>query len=342
MHWALAQAAALKTDLESTQKKLTAEDFTDPGKQQLVGDLLYSTILRYFALNNLQDELSARAAGMVSFKAPGYGLFKTSLKPQYWFGIPRNVSMDGPGMDVYRIKHPVVEKNNDQEQWKAWNRASGARMSAMEHLVPEMMFSTEENPAHGISAVKALQLAAAEGQKIWPITQTDLNISLAAINLPSDIKTDIRNSVNAGMEVTAHEQPVNFYGSSQVGYIVLDPETGAGGYLIGSGENGGLLIMFGLIQILVSAIFIFYMGPHMWAFFSTPSGQLILGTILSSSVALIARGIEIITNNYGNSCGWANGGIGAGIGALLSLWLGKFPIIGIIAGIAFSGLLPCI
>jgi hypothetical protein len=39
-------------------------------------------------------------------------------------------------------------------------------MSAMEHLVPEMMFSTEENPAHGISAVKALQLAAAEGQKI--------------------------------------------------------------------------------------------------------------------------------------------------------------------------------
>jgi hypothetical protein len=33
----------------------------------------------------------------------------------------------------------------------------------------------------------------------------------------------------------AHEQPVNFYGSSQVGYIVLDPETGAGGYLIGGG-----------------------------------------------------------------------------------------------------------
>jgi hypothetical protein len=112
-------------------------------------------------------------------------------------------------------------------------------MSAMEHLVPEMMFSTEENPAHGISAVKALQLAAAEGQKIWTITQTNLNTALAAINLPSDIETDIRNSVNAGMEVTAHEAAVDFYGSSQVGYIVIDPETGAGGYLIGGGENGG-------------------------------------------------------------------------------------------------------
>jgi hypothetical protein len=115
-------------------------------------------------------------------------------------------------------------------------------MSAMEHLVPEMMFSTADNPAHGISAVKALQLAAAEGQKIWTITQTNLNTALAAINLPSDIKTDIRNSVNAGMELTAHERAVDFFGSSQVGYIVLDPETGAGGYLIGGGENGGEII----------------------------------------------------------------------------------------------------
>ncbi len=113
------------------------------------------------------------------------------------------------------------------------------RLSSMEHLVPEQMFSTEDNPAHGISAVKALQLAAAEGQKIWTITQANLSTALAAINLPSAVESDIRNSVYAGMEVTDHEQPVNFYGSSQVGYIVLDPETGAGGYLIGGGENGG-------------------------------------------------------------------------------------------------------
>jgi hypothetical protein len=159
-------------------------------------------------------------------------------------------------MDVDRIEHPVVEKTNDQEQWKAWDWASGARMSAMEHLVPEMMFSTEENPAHGISAVKALQLAAAEGQKIWAITQTNLNISLAAINLPSDIETDIRNSVNAGKEVTAHEAAVDFYGSSQV----IDPEIGAGGYLIGGGENGGwiggiIAILLGIYAVVAASVF---------------------------------------------------------------------------------------
>jgi hypothetical protein len=165
-------------------------------------------------------------------------------------------------------------------------------MSAMEHLVPEMMFSTEENPAHGISAVKALQLAAAEGQKIWTITQTNLNTALAAINLPSDIETDIRNSVNAGMEVTAHEAAVDFYGSSQVGYIVIDPETGAGGYLIGGGENGGVLIAIELALTggaVVSTALVASLNFTQAAFHMV--------VVLSSAIALISRGAEIILHN---------------------------------------------
>jgi len=234
-----AQADALKNDLENTQQKITAEDYTELGKQQLVGDLLYATILSYFALNNVQDDIAARQANMVSYKAPSYGLFKTNVAPLYWFGIPRNVKMDGLVMDVDHITHLLAHKNNDTQQWINYNRASGARLSAMEHLVPEQMFSTEDSPANGISAVKALQLAAAEGQKIWTITRTNLDIALNGLQLPASIETDIRNSVYAGKEVTAHEKPVRFFGKSSIGYTVLDPETGAGAYLIGGGENGG-------------------------------------------------------------------------------------------------------
>src|SRR5690606_19697677 len=173
-------------------------------------------------------------------KAPSYGLFKTNVTPLYWFGIPRNVKMDGLVMDVDHITHLLAHKNNDTQQWINYNRASGARLSAMEHLVPEQMFSTEDSPANGISAVKALQLAAAEGQKIWTITQTNLDIALNGLQLPASVETDIRNSVYAGKEVTAHEKPDSFFGSSQVGYILLDPDTGAGAYRIGGGENVGL------------------------------------------------------------------------------------------------------
>ena len=289
------QAEALKTDLEATQAKITAEDYTDLGKQQLVGDLLYSTILSYFVLNNIQDDLGARAANMVSYKAPSYGLFKTNVVPQYWFGIPRNVTIDGLTMDVDHITHLLVHESNDTDLWIAYNRASGARLSAMEHLVPEQMFSTEDNPAHGISAVKAIQIAAAEGQKIWTITKTNLSTALAAINLPSAVESDIRNSVYAGMEVTAHEQPVNFYGTSQVGYIVLDPETGADGYLIGGGENGGILkkIKGYLFKILFNASIFYGSAPNM--------AKLVLGSSVVGILFNIKNTINGIISLY-NKC----------------------------------------
>src|SRR5690554_2382912 len=233
------QAEQLKNDMESTQQKINTEDCTNLGKQQLVGDLLYATILSYFALNNVQDSISARQANMVTYKAPSYGIFKTNITPMYWFGIPRNVKINGLTMDVDRITHLLAHKDNDHEQWVNYNRASGARLSAMEHLVPEQMFSTDENPAHGISAVKAIQLAAAEGQKIWTITQANLAVALANITLDNDIKNDIRNAVNAGQEVTTHDKYINFHGKNAAGYIILNPTTGAGAYMISSGENGG-------------------------------------------------------------------------------------------------------
>ena len=129
--------------------------------------------------------------------------------------------------------------HNNADNWVAFNRAQGARMSAMEHLVPEQMFSTEAAPANGISAVKAIQLAAAEGQRIYTITSANVDVALAQINLSSDIEAEIRNAAQAGLEITAHQQPVSFFGRPSVGYIILDPVTATGAYKIGGGENGG-------------------------------------------------------------------------------------------------------
>ncbi len=112
----------------------------------------------------------------------------------------------------------------------------------MEHSVPEQIFSTEDSPAQGISAVKALALASAQGQKIWTIDQNNATVALNSVNLNNDIEMEIRNAVNAGKIATVHESPVAFAGTTMVGYILLDPETGAGAYKIGTGENGGIIL----------------------------------------------------------------------------------------------------
>ena len=141
--------------------------------------------------------------------------------------------------------------------------------------------------------VKTIQLAAAEGQKIWTITQANLDIALANIQLSNDIKTDIRNSVYAGKEVTTHEQSVNFYGKTSAGYIILDPETGSGAYMISSGENGGDI--FGFIADLISSISLLSEGAGRLtqSNFLYGLGKIALGPI-ASAVQLLANVFNVL------------------------------------------------
>jgi len=57
--------------------------------------------------------------------------------------------------------------------------------------------------------------------------------------------------VYAGKVVTAHETKINFNGWIGEGYISFDPTTGSGAYQIAGGENGGLLIIVGILFLLL-------------------------------------------------------------------------------------------
>ena len=71
--------------------------------------LLGGTIFSYFALNNVQDEIAAQSADIVTYRAPSYGLFRTDLTTSYWFGLPRDVSFSGLVMDVDLVPHQTVD-----------------------------------------------------------------------------------------------------------------------------------------------------------------------------------------------------------------------------------------
>jgi hypothetical protein len=220
-----------------------------------------------------------------------------------------------------------VDESNDYEKFLAYNQAQGARMSAMEHLVPETMFSTEDNPAHGISAVKALQIAAAEGQRIWTITSENVDVAANNLTLPDDIISEIRNSAAAGMEITAHEQPVNFYGSSQVGYIILDPETGAGAYKIGGGENGGYI--FGLHTALLIHLSLLFIGSVSVTGPAAVAALALLVVIITPIILIYANNIKLLIEKDEKTASCYLGGLSAG--------LEFYGIVGSIAGIDIKG-----
>ena len=147
----------------------------------------------------------------------------------------------------------------------------------MEHAAPEAFWvdktkcsHTDENGriqnptlnpcAEGISAVKAIAIAIAqsEGQKIYTINKQNAQTALQKLPIGGEVGSEIRNAVNAGKEVTVHEKSINKHGWKGFGYIVIDPETGAGAYLIEGSGNGAWLagLIFGVLLGLEFSIFV--------------------------------------------------------------------------------------
>ena len=107
---------------------------------------------------------------------------------------------------------------------------------------PKQQFSTEEEPAEGVSAVAAIAKAQAEGQRVFHVTQDNLNDVMAEISISQASREDIQRAVSQfGYEAVVHEAPITVPGWRGSGYILTDPETGAGSYMIDGGKNGGFL-----------------------------------------------------------------------------------------------------
>ena len=88
-----------------------------------------------------------------------------------------------------------------------------------------------------------MQIASDQGISIYTVNQTNINIILPQLQVSEDVKSVIANAVNAGKEVTVPRTNVSYNDRLLCGYIITDPVTGAGAYMISSGENGALLLI---------------------------------------------------------------------------------------------------
>ena len=237
----------------------------------LTGDLLTATVWGYFASLQSHGAIASTQAQMFDRPALSYGLFHAQVRPNKLYGIvTTGISFQGLNMDIGHLRHIRWVKDDDpqaainnkpeltangkpaaQNRWIAYNKMRGQYSSAMEHAVPEQFWvdktqcryqdetGTIQNPtladcAQGISAVKAIAIAQAQGQKIYTINQSNAATALATLPVGGDVGAEIRSAIQAGKEVTVHEKPINAHGWTGYGYTITDPETGAGAYIIGN------------------------------------------------------------------------------------------------------------
>ncbi len=232
------QLSEIKAELNAAGLKLEQDDLESLSKHDITGNMMQSGIIGYFATNFMQERMSSRASSIVTHPLPSYGTFSTSLETLYFFGIPRDVKLSGSTMDIDALRTTVVAKNNDHEEFVRYKQMTGLRLSAYEHLVPQKLIGTADQPVEGISAVKALSLAVTEGQRIYQVTANNMDVTLPRLNIDPDIVQEIRFAAISGFNITVSENNIVHRGWKGVGYIMLDPRTGSGAYKISGGTNG--------------------------------------------------------------------------------------------------------
>jgi hypothetical protein len=230
----------LKTGLEATKAQLEAGTSTALTKHDLTGAILQTGVLSYFAQNDVQDLIAARSADTVTYRQPSWGTFSSTLDTQFSWGVPRSVSSAGVTMDIDRLSGTLIDRAFDNQKKIAFQLTAGQRMSANEHLIPEQLFKTETESAEGVSAVKALQLASAQGQRIYTITRANAAFVLPELTLNASAMAEIADAINAGRQVITSQHNISHAGWTGAGYIIVDMQTGAGAYKISGGENGSI------------------------------------------------------------------------------------------------------
>jgi hypothetical protein len=157
-------------------------------------------------------------------------------------GVRLAATSNGFFMDVDRALSVNTAHNGDRNKAIQFISSSGMRGSALEHIVPEQFYSTPANPAEGISAVKVLQIANDQGIPIYTINQSNIVTILPQLELDNQIIVDIQNAVNTGKEVAVPKTNIMYDEWIGTGYIIIDPNTGSGGYIISGGLSGARIL----------------------------------------------------------------------------------------------------
>jgi len=248
-----AQLATIKAKLEITRSKIKNKDFTNLTKDDVVGELLHTTALAYHARLGTMNYVTAKTTGVNALTLPSETTFATKLRVLTLWGIPRFVSPGGLNMDADYLMQVVKAKDGNADSVIDYMLSSGMTSSALEHSLPEELFSTPDSPAQGVSTIKAMKIANDQGIPIYTVNQANIDTILPQLQIGSEVKSDIQNAVNAGKVVTVPKSNISYNGWIGCGYIITNPKTGAGAYMISGGSNGAVLMTYISMFVTYSA-----------------------------------------------------------------------------------------
>ena len=221
---------------KTTANKISVEDNRLFGTDNIDNsdrDFYYGTLLNWLGLVYFQrlDQVKQQAAALYKVRYLnrtylGIFAFELSLRSSL-FGKPVLAVLDRLTMDVDRIVDAPVSVKGDAAAARELTILTGFQSSFLEHAIFDGDFFL-----NAFSAVKALQQARAQGITIFEINADNAGTILPQLNVPDELKNSILDNINRGRTVTISQRDLTIGAIRGIGYIVLDPQTGDGSYLI--------------------------------------------------------------------------------------------------------------
>lgn len=191
--------------------------------------------MQYWALQDTIHSYIGRNARVVPVRMPSVGMFAQPLRTIESWGVVRVGYYAGRLMDVRRSLISAV--GLDAQNTSRYLRVIGAVDSFLEGATFDVLFNHELGAS--ASAISLLGHASQQGIKLYHVTTQNVDVLNNALTaLPYDIRVQLQNAVDAGLEAIVPASPAQ-YGSWQgVGYVLVDPQTGGGAYLLNGTANG--------------------------------------------------------------------------------------------------------
>ncbi|HEY6871981.1 MAG TPA: transglutaminase domain-containing protein [Geobacteraceae bacterium] len=200
-----------------------------------VGKVLHNIGLQYFTHTNSASKLLEGLMYIYNTRAVNAGFVSVSAKYSYLFDLPSSPPIiSGLLLDIKRYIQSPFSLTGDTAQEKEFTKIQGLNTSYFEHAIWESFSGIDS-----VSTVKLLQLANEAGLPIYTINNTNLNATLPLLSQSQQVKDDIRNAVAAGKEVTIPGSYITRNEWTGTGYMVRNPDTGDGAYMISGGLAGG-------------------------------------------------------------------------------------------------------
>lgn len=249
---------------------------------EVMGEILNSVGKAYFGQLDGINSIIANAMKVNSIRQVSEAMTGYRPNVRYMFNTPVEVTGGSFFIDVDHDVFGVTSLEGNKEKEIGYMMNTGMLGSAMEHGIHEQIFQLPS-----VSSIKLLTEASNRGIPIYTIGKHNID-KLSEISATSSVKTDVTNAVNSGKIVVIPQKEINYYNWQGAGYIVMDPETGAAGYMISGGLAGGSAA----IDVVVTLV---GLAALAWAIFDTISIAMAFIAATNPIIAVIFFSLYIIS-----------------------------------------------